>query len=155
VGFAIVLGLAVMLGLYGDRSVLGPVGVVLGLWIAVSALIDPVDRWRRGLSVSPAILGMTLAHIGLGVVTIGLTTMESRRMERDVALSPGQQVQVGRYTFRFLDTQQVEGPNYTATRAHRTVPRRQAGVHPAARAPQLLGAAAVAGRGRGGRELAS
>jgi cytochrome c-type biogenesis protein CcmF len=117
VAFAVVLGLAVMLGLYGDRSLLGPIGVVLGLWIIVSALVDPVDRWRRGLSVSPAILGMTLAHIGLGVVTVGLTTMESQRLERDVALSPGQQVDVGRYTFKFLDTQQIEGPNYQATRA--------------------------------------
>jgi cytochrome c-type biogenesis protein CcmF len=114
---AVVLGLAVMLGLYGDRSILGPVGVVLGLWIIGSALIDPIDRWRRGLSVSAAILGMTLAHIGLGVVAIGLTTMESRRVERDVALSPGQQVEVGRYSFRFLGTEEVQGPNYQATRA--------------------------------------
>jgi cytochrome c-type biogenesis protein CcmF len=113
---ALVLGLAVMLGLYTDRSVLGPVGVVLGLWIIVSALIDPIDRWRRGLSVSAAILGMTLAHIGLGIVTTGLTTMESRRVERDVALSPGQQVDVGRYSFRFLGTEDVDGPNYQATR---------------------------------------
>jgi cytochrome c-type biogenesis protein CcmF len=114
---AVVLGLAIMLGLYGDRSLLGPVGVVLGLWIIVSALIDPIDRWRRGLSVSPAVLGMTLAHIGLGVVATGLTTMESRRVERDVALSPGQQVDVGHYSFRFLGTEDVEGPNYQATRA--------------------------------------
>ena len=74
-----VLGLAVMLGFYGDRSLLGPLGVILGLWIIVSALVDPIDRWRRGLSVSPAVLGMTLAHIGLGILTTGITMMESRQ----------------------------------------------------------------------------
>jgi cytochrome c-type biogenesis protein CcmF len=114
---AVVLGLAMMLGLYGDRSLLGPLGVVIGLWIIASALIDPIDRLRRGLSVSPAVLGMTLAHIGLGILATGITTMESRKLERDIALAPGQEVQLGDYTFRFQGTENVDGPNYEAVRA--------------------------------------
>jgi cytochrome c-type biogenesis protein CcmF len=120
---ALVLGLAMILGLYGDRSVMGPIGVVLGLWIAISALIDPVDRLRRGLSVSPAVLGMTLAHFGLGIITLGITTMEVRMHERDVALAPGGQAELGDYTFRFDGVEQVDGPNYAATRGRVTVLR--------------------------------
>ncbi|MBK6673983.1 MAG: heme lyase CcmF/NrfE family subunit [Proteobacteria bacterium] len=114
---ATVLGLAVMLGFYGDRSLLGPLGVILGLWIIGSALVDPIDRWRRGLSVSPAVLGMTLAHIGLGILTTGITVMESDKLQRDVALAPGEQVQLGDYTFKFQGTEDVDGPNYEAVRA--------------------------------------
>jgi len=114
---AVVLGLAIMLGLYGDRSLLGPLGVIIGLWIIASALIDPIDRWRRGLSVSPAVLGMTLAHIGLGILATGITVMESDKLERDIALAPGQEVQLGDYTFRFQGTENVDGPNYEAVRA--------------------------------------
>ncbi|MBK7114539.1 MAG: heme lyase CcmF/NrfE family subunit [Proteobacteria bacterium] len=114
---ATVLGLAVMLGFYGDRSLLGPLGVILGLWIIASALVDPIDRWRRGLSVSPAVLGMTLAHIGLGILTTGITVMESDKLQRDVALAPGEQVQLGDYTFKFQGTEDVDGPNYEAVRA--------------------------------------
>jgi cytochrome c-type biogenesis protein CcmF len=114
---AIVLGLAVILGLYGDRSFLGPIGVVLGTWIILSSLVDPLDRLRRGLSLSPAVLGMTLAHIGLGVLTFGVTTMETRMQERDVALRPGEQVQLGAYAFTFENVTDVEGPNYSARRA--------------------------------------
>ena len=114
---AVVLGLAMMLGIYGDRSLLGPLGVSLGFWIIASALVDPIDRWRRGLSISPAVLGMTLAHIGLGIVAMGITTMESRKLERDVALAPGEQVQLGDYTFLFKGTENVDGPNYEAVRA--------------------------------------
>jgi cytochrome c-type biogenesis protein CcmF len=114
---AVVLGLAMMLGLYGDRSLLGPLGVIIGLWIIASALVDPIDRLRRGLSISPAVLGMTLAHIGLGIVATGITTMESRKLERDIALAPGEQVQLGDYTFRFQGTENVDGPNYEAVRA--------------------------------------
>ncbi|HWL61591.1 MAG TPA: heme lyase CcmF/NrfE family subunit [Steroidobacteraceae bacterium] len=118
-----VLGLAMMLGLYGDRSLLGPIGVVLGLWIAITALIDPVDRLRRGLSVSPAVLGMSMAHLGLGVITVGITTMESRMYERDVALKAGEEAQLGDYVFRFDGVVDADGPNYSATRGTVTVLR--------------------------------
>ena len=114
---ATVLSLAVMLGYYGDRSLLGPLGVILGLWIIGSALVDPIDRWRRGLSVSAAVLGMTMAHVGLGILTTGITVMESDKIERDIALAPGQEVTLGDYTFRFQGTENVDGPNYEAVRA--------------------------------------
>jgi cytochrome c-type biogenesis protein CcmF len=114
---ALVIGLALILGLYGDRSLLGPLGVVLGSWVVLTALVDPIDRLRRGLSISAAVLGMTLAHIGLGVITLGITTMESRMVERKVALSPGQQVELGNYAFRLESVEDVQGPNYEAARA--------------------------------------
>ena len=120
---AVVLGLAMILGIYGDRSVLGPIGVVLGLWIGISALIDPIDRWRRGLSVSAAVLGMTLAHLGLGVITIGITTMEARMISRDVAMTPGQEETLGHYTFRFEGVEDVDGPNFSAVRGKVSVTR--------------------------------
>jgi cytochrome c-type biogenesis protein CcmF len=115
--FALVLGLALILGVYGDRSLLGPIGVVLAMWIIVSALIDPVDRLRRRLSISPAVLGMTLAHIGLGVTTLGITTMETRMMERDVSMKPGDSVELGAFAFRLDSLEDIEGPNYSATQA--------------------------------------
>ncbi|MEO6080690.1 MAG: heme lyase CcmF/NrfE family subunit [Steroidobacteraceae bacterium] len=114
---AVVLGLALILGIYGDRSLLGPIGVVLGAWVVISALVDPIDRLRRGLSLSAAVLGMTLAHIGLGVITLGITTTERTMLPRDVALAPGKQVELGRYAFRLDSLEDVEGPNYDATRA--------------------------------------
>src|SRR5690606_9876968 len=113
---AVVLGLALVMGLYGDRSLLGPIGVVLGVWIILSSLVGPVDRLRRGLSLPPAVLGMALAHIGLGVITVGITVMEVTIVERDVALRPGQEVTLGSYTFRFEGTEEADGPNYAAIR---------------------------------------
>ncbi len=120
-GFALVLGLALMLGVYGDRTLIGPIGVVLALWIIIAALIDPIDRLRRRLTLSPAVVGMTLAHIGLAVTLLGITTMESERLQRDVSLAPGQQAEVGDYTFRMDSTKDIEGPNYTAVQARITV----------------------------------
>jgi cytochrome c-type biogenesis protein CcmF len=120
---AVVIGLGVIMGIYGDRSLLGPIGVVLGAWIIIASLVDPVDRLRRGLSLSPAVLGMTLAHIGLGVLTIGVTTMQTRMLARDVALHTGQQVKLGDYVFSFDSLKDIDGPNYSAQQATVTVTR--------------------------------
>jgi cytochrome c-type biogenesis protein CcmF len=120
---ALAIALAVVLGIYGLREVLAPVVVALGCWIALTALLDPVDRLRRRLTLSGAVLGMTLAHLGLGVMTIGIGISQAARVERDVALAPGQQVELGQYTFRFEGTERVDGPNYEAIRGRIAVTR--------------------------------
>ena len=109
---AAVLACGVVFGIYSGAHVLTPVGMTLGAWILIASLVDPLDRWRRGLSLSRAVLGMTIAHMGLGVAVLGLTTVQSFTVERDVALSPGQVAQVGGYELRFQGVKTVEGPNY-------------------------------------------
>jgi cytochrome c-type biogenesis protein CcmF len=120
---ALVIGLAVSLGAYGPGKWLSIVGVVLGVWVIVSSLFDPIDRLRRRLSLSRAIIGMTLAHCGLGVCVIAISTVESYTIERDVALGAGETVALGRYAYRFDSLQPVEGPNYDGVRAQVTVLR--------------------------------
>ncbi len=66
---------------------------------------------------------MTLAHIGLGVLTVGVTTMESRMLERDVAMHTGEQVKLGDYVFSFDSLKDIDGPNYSAQQATVTVTR--------------------------------
>ncbi len=114
---AVALGAAIVFGFYGGRHALAIVGIGIGSWIILSSLLDPVDRLRRHLSLSRAVLGMTLAHIGMGVAVIALTCVESYTSERDIALSAGASAEVGGYDFKLLGTQPVEGDNYSAIRA--------------------------------------
>ena len=120
---ALVIGLALSLGAYGPGKWLSIVGVVLGVWVIVSSLFDPIDRLRRKLSLPRAIIGMTIAHVGLGVCVIAISTVESYTVERDVALGAGETVALGRYAYRFDSLQPVEGPNYDGVRAQVTVLR--------------------------------
>jgi cytochrome c-type biogenesis protein CcmF len=113
---ALAIALAVTFGVYGDAKLLTPVGFALGAWIILSSLIDPVDRLRRRLTLSPAVLGMTVAHIGVGLFVIGITGVESHSRERDVAMRSGETVALGRYTFRFDGVRPIEGPNYDGVR---------------------------------------
>jgi cytochrome c-type biogenesis protein CcmF len=110
---AAVLASGLVFGIYSHGHVLTPVGATLALWIVLSSLVDPIDRWRRGLSLSRAVLGMTVAHLGLALAVIALTTVQSFTVERDVALSPGDTARAGGYEFRFVGVRPVEGPNYS------------------------------------------
>jgi len=120
---AAVIGCGLVFGIYRHGQVLTPVGATLGVWIILASLVDPIDRWRRRLSLSRAVLGMTVAHVGLGLVVIALTTVQSFTIERDVAMSPGASVAVGGYEFRFDGVSPVEGPNYSALAATLVVTR--------------------------------
>ena len=55
---------------------------------------------------------MAVAHIGLGMFLLSVTTVESFTLERDVALGVGQQTTVGNYEFRFQGVKAIEGANY-------------------------------------------
>jgi cytochrome c-type biogenesis protein CcmF len=120
---AAVLALAIGLGAFGEPKLLTIVAMTLGIWIIGSTLVDPIDRWRRKLSLSRALIGMTVAHVGLGVFVIAVGAVESYTNERDVALKAGESAQVGDYQFRFNGVQPVDGPNYNGVRGEVVVSR--------------------------------
>jgi len=122
-GIALAIGLVVVLVIYGVGDWRSIIGIVLGCWIIVSSLFDPIDRLRRKLSLPRAIIGMTIAHMGLGVCVIAVSTVEAYTIERDVALGPGETVAFGRHAYRFDKLEPVEGPNYDGVRAQITVLR--------------------------------
>ncbi|MGE0113942.1 MAG: heme lyase CcmF/NrfE family subunit [Steroidobacteraceae bacterium] len=104
----------VNLWIFGRFSPLCFVGLMAGAWVILSALIDPVSRLRAGHSLSPGILAMSLAHIGLGVFVLGATTVETYKIEKDLSLANGQGTQIAGYEFTLLQTRAVPGPNYDA-----------------------------------------
>jgi cytochrome c-type biogenesis protein CcmF len=119
--FAAVLALALVFGVYAHPLPLTPIGAVLGIWIILSSLLDPLDRLRRGIRVPASIVGMAIAHIGLGMFVIGITFVQSNTLERDIALKPGGSVTLAGYNFRFDGVQNIEGPNYEGLRGTVTV----------------------------------
>ncbi len=114
---AVAIMLALVLGAWEGPKLLTPIAFALGIWLLLSALIDPFDRWRRGLKFTPAIVGMTLAHASLGLFVISITAVESYTRERDLALAIGESGTVGEFEYRLVGMESVEGPNYDALRA--------------------------------------
>jgi len=111
---ALVFALGISLWAFGRTTTLALVGLTAGLWIIYSSLRDPISRLRKRQSLSAAVLGMSIAHFGVGVFTIGVAGVEAYKIEKDVALKPGQSAKVGGYDFAFRGLRNVDGPNYSA-----------------------------------------
>jgi cytochrome c-type biogenesis protein CcmF len=111
-GIGIVIAAALAFGIYSGAKAFAFLGFVLGGWIIAASLIDPIDRLRRRLSLSRGVLGMTLAHVGVGIFVIAIAAVESYTHERDAAVAIGDDVKVGDYVFRLTELRVVEGPNY-------------------------------------------
>jgi cytochrome c-type biogenesis protein CcmF len=109
---AAALACIVSFAIYSHGKILTPVAATLGIWIILTSLVDPIDRVRRKLSLSRAVVGMTVAHIGLGLFVLALTTVESFTVEHDVSLAKGAATAVGPYEFRFEGVKPIEGANY-------------------------------------------
>ena len=99
------------------------IGLTAGIWVILSSLYEPWQRLRSKQSLSRGVVGMTIAHIGVGVFAIGVTVTQTYRIEKDIALKPGQSVELQGYTFDFTSTRPVQGPNYDAIEAEIVVTR--------------------------------
>jgi cytochrome c-type biogenesis protein CcmF len=114
---ALVLGILVPVTMYGWSSVISTIGIVVGLWMAFASLIEPIERLRKGHSLSASVIGMSVAHLGLALFIIGATTVESYKKEADLSLRPGQSVEHAGFQFTMNSLRNVEGPNYRAVEA--------------------------------------
>jgi cytochrome c-type biogenesis protein CcmF len=116
-GIAAALAIAVQGLVFGAFHPVGLIGFTFGFWIIFSSLLEPVRRWRQKQSVTAALLGMCIAHFGVGMFAIGASGVESYKIEKDVALTPGGNFTIAGYDFRFVDAKNVRGPNYDAVEA--------------------------------------
>jgi cytochrome c-type biogenesis protein CcmF len=116
-GLSAVLSLAIQGLVFGTFHPVGLLGFTFGFWIIFSSLLDPVSRWRNKQQITAAMLGMSIAHLGVGMFAIGASGVESYKIEKDVALKPGGSFVIAGYDFRFVAESDVKGPNYDAVQA--------------------------------------
>jgi len=117
---AVLLGIILPLMFYGRTSLLLIVGVSAALWIIVTSLIQPIRSIFRkdgSAGITRSALGMSVAHLGMGLFVLGATITSAFNVESDRALTPGQSTEVGGYDFEMLELRNVEGPNYSAIEA--------------------------------------
>ncbi len=132
--FAAAVVTALLLPLaFGSWTPLLALGYLLAAWVVFSAVIQVRARlaegagggsFRQRLALqSRSYWGMHLAHLGIAVFIIGVTTVNGFQVERDVKMEPGDTVSIGRYSFRFDGVTEMPGPNYIAARGIVTVSR--------------------------------
>ena len=123
---ALVLALAVALLGYvmqTGRSLLGPVGLLLGTWIVVGTAIDLWSRtgrkgsFARLFRLPRADWGKSIAHAGLGITMLGVSGLMAWELEEISTVQIGESVEIGSYELTLTEVKRVPGPNYVSTMA--------------------------------------
>ena len=95
-------------------------GVAATTWIMLSTLraaYNIVSNKEGGISLNKmgrSQLGMIVAHFGIAVSVMGATIVSNYSIEKSVRMGPGISQELAGYTFKYLETKNVVGPNYTA-----------------------------------------
>jgi cytochrome c-type biogenesis protein CcmF len=129
---AVAIVVAVVLPFVGGHwSPVSALGYGLAAWIVVTTIVmarhqvrNAAGSWSSALRQQPkAWWGMVVAHLGVAVFIVGVTTVKTFEIERDVKMSPGDTLTLRNYVFRYDGVAEVKGPNYTAARGTVAVTR--------------------------------
>ena len=102
---------------------LAPLGLGLGVWVITGALSEIgyrskmfrapfAETLRRLRNLPRAAYGTAVAHIGVGVMVIGIVATTAWQSEKIVALKPGGEAQIAGYDIKFAGVAPRQGPNY-------------------------------------------
>ena len=120
---------AVMVTLFfiDGMSALAAFGVGLAFWLMLGSLTDiamksgfgdvsPRIMLRRFAGLPRSVFGTALAHVGLGLSTLGIVSVVSLNTESITSMRPGDTIALPGYSLRYDGLQPLSGPNYTEDR---------------------------------------
>ena len=112
---ALVLAALILASILAEIGILPLLGLALGLGLAVASLL-PLRR--RKLSRTPlATWGMVVAHFGIAVALLGMSSESAFTQERLAALEEGGRTSVGPWSIELQGVEPIAGPNWTAMQA--------------------------------------
>ncbi len=108
------------------KSALGPVGVMLGVWVVLGAAFDlwsrsgrgaVADRLGRLVRLPRADWGKYIAHAGLGITIFGVAALTAWQVEDIRVAKEGERFDVAGWEIELRGVERVQGPNYVSTQA--------------------------------------
>jgi cytochrome c-type biogenesis protein CcmF len=120
---ALVLLGALVLG--GVRGAITAGGLALAAWLLAGSTAILARRWWAGRSylgrsirTTPrALVGLTLAHAGLGLLALGITGVTAWESDKVLSMRPGDSVEFAGRKLTLDALEPVDGPNYQARQA--------------------------------------
>ena len=102
---------------------LAPLGIGMGVWVIAGALselafrtkmfVAPWDEvFRRLRNLPRSSYGTAFAHIGVGVMVLGIVATSVWQTEKIIAMKPGGSTFITGYELRFEGVAPSQGPNY-------------------------------------------
>ncbi|MDJ0860341.1 MAG: heme lyase CcmF/NrfE family subunit [Dinoroseobacter sp.] len=131
------MGVALVFALWAWwRDTDGPVLAIIAFGLAGWLLVASAREWasrvklgeasfaeslRRAKNLPRAAHGMTLAHMGVAILIVGMVGSSAWKDERVLFASPGTVVEIAGYEVRFDGVARVRGPNYVSDMGSLTV----------------------------------
>ena len=136
VGMAgLVVGVVLPFIILLEFSLAATLAVALGAWITLSIVKDISNKvsnkitiWQGLGSLSLSYYGMQAAHFGIAVMFVGVGLTSYFSSEKSVLLQPGQSTELDDYSFTFMQSTPVTGPNYIGDEAQIMVRRNDADI---------------------------
>ncbi len=105
------------------QLILTGLGITLSVWIVLGSVWALVSRIKLGqtsldnsvalLRTTPrAVLGMVMAHLGLGLVVGAITVVSTWQQENILAMAPGDRTDIAGYSIILRDVTRANGSNY-------------------------------------------
>ena len=114
---ALIVGGVVPVVFYGRFGTLVTVGTIAAAWIIGTSLLPIIRSLRRAPGtprITRSVLGMSVAHFGMGLFVVGVTIVSAFTVEADLRMQQGETVQVAGFDFELRELRNVDGPNYRA-----------------------------------------
>ena len=93
---------------YKPNSVLGVVGIILAFWIISNNLLILIKKNKNYSK------GMIVAHLGIGLLILGITGSSTWQEEKILKMNINNQVQIKKYNIIFEKINEIKGSNYVA-----------------------------------------
>jgi cytochrome c-type biogenesis protein CcmF len=122
-----IFGLSIILSLLaayllGDFYLWVFAGLALSCWVTLSAFynLTLISRYKKGFinkvaSLNRAVIGMTMAHIGVVVTLAGIVLTSYYSEERDLRMALGESKEISGYNFKMKDVEKKIKENFEAT----------------------------------------
>ena len=110
---AVVLGLAFPFTYAGEFNASTALAAALLVWLLAASWVDLSRRlrhqnWWRGLrQLNPGYYGMLMAHLGVGVMALGIAVVSHYSVQKDLRMGVGDQATLGQYEFTFMGVKNV------------------------------------------------
>ncbi|MDX1283284.1 heme lyase CcmF/NrfE family subunit [Shewanella colwelliana] len=116
---ATIAGVAAPFLVDGNFNIWVVLGIGTATWILLATLRAGYDMisGKDGISLARlgrSQLGMIIAHLGIAVSVVGATMVSNYSIEKSVRMGPGVTQELAGYSFHYIETKNVVGPNYTA-----------------------------------------
>jgi len=94
--------------IYQSYSVIGIAGIILAFWIISNNLLILIKKDKN------CSMGMIIAHLGIGLVILGITSSSIWQEEKITKMKIGSETKIDKYNIVFEKINEIKGSNYVA-----------------------------------------